>query len=57
MEIEKQDGGYQGLGREENGELLLRGTEFQVYEVKSPGDGWWSLYNIVNVLTTIKPYT
>lgn len=26
MEIEKQDGGYQGMGREEDGELLLMGT-------------------------------
>ena len=41
MEIEKQDGGYQGMGREQNGELLSMGTEFQVYEIKSPGDGWW----------------
>ena len=41
MEIEKQDGGCQGMGREEDEELLLMGTEFQVYEIKNPGDGWW----------------
>ena len=40
MEIEKQDGGYQGMGREQNGELLLTGTEFQVYEIKCPKANW-----------------
>lgn len=32
-------GGCQGLGGEENGELLFNGIEVQFYKMKSYGDG------------------
>ena len=59
MEIHSKTGGYQGLRKEGNGELLLNGDKVSVWDDDKilQIDSGGNCYNHINVLSASESYT